>query len=247
MNPEDVLDEIGLTKGESKTYLALLALGTSTVSEIQKQAGLHRTNIYEFLDKLNRKGLVSYCVEKSVHKYTAMPPENLKRFLDEKRDMLESALPDFTRIAQQEQDELVVEVFKGVEGIKMILEEVIANKKTYYCLGVDELFWEQTIPNQVRQFFRRQKELGLYGRLLTSEKTSAIYSEELGDEYRFLAEEYFTTTPEVIYGDTVAMILEPTAVLFIRNKKFAQDRRKGFETMWQLGKKHIDDVTVLNP
>jgi sugar-specific transcriptional regulator TrmB len=44
---ESVLEEIGLSKTESKIYLSLLKQGTCTVTEIANDAKLHRANVYD--------------------------------------------------------------------------------------------------------------------------------------------------------------------------------------------------------
>ena len=50
-----ILERAGLSKGEVEIYLALLKLGASLVSKIAQETGLHRTNIYDTLEKLKEK------------------------------------------------------------------------------------------------------------------------------------------------------------------------------------------------
>ena len=58
-----LLEEIGLTKTEIKLYLALLKLGQSTTTGIVREAQVHASKVYEFLDKLIQKGLVTYVIK----------------------------------------------------------------------------------------------------------------------------------------------------------------------------------------
>ena len=51
------LKEIGLSDSEANVYLTLLKLGEATVAEISQSSGLHRTNIYDSLEKLKEKGI----------------------------------------------------------------------------------------------------------------------------------------------------------------------------------------------
>ena len=53
------LREAGLTDGEIKVYLALLELGAATTGPIIEKSGIARSIIYQILDKLMQKGLVS--------------------------------------------------------------------------------------------------------------------------------------------------------------------------------------------
>ena len=54
------LREAGLTEGEIKVYLALLELGSSTTGPIVDKSGISRSIIYQILEKLMEKGLVSF-------------------------------------------------------------------------------------------------------------------------------------------------------------------------------------------
>ena len=44
---EEILEEIGLNKTESKVYYALAEIGSATISEIAKRTKSHRSNIYD--------------------------------------------------------------------------------------------------------------------------------------------------------------------------------------------------------
>ena len=58
-----ILEEIGLTKTEIKIYITLLAQGQCTTTVIVREAGIHASKVYEYLDKLIAKGLVSYVIK----------------------------------------------------------------------------------------------------------------------------------------------------------------------------------------
>ena len=58
-----LLRKVGLTDGESKVYLALLELGSSTTGPIVKEADIAKSIVYQILDRLIQKGLVSYIVK----------------------------------------------------------------------------------------------------------------------------------------------------------------------------------------
>jgi len=60
---EQDLQGIGLTDGETKAYLAMLELGSSTVGPIAKKSGISYSKIYEVLQRLIDKGIVSFIVK----------------------------------------------------------------------------------------------------------------------------------------------------------------------------------------
>lgn len=77
----DALTTLGFTKSESQIYLAMLALGKTTVSEIAKRTGFHRTNIYDVLEQLKEKGFVTFFKEGKATFYKAADPEGFYTFV----------------------------------------------------------------------------------------------------------------------------------------------------------------------
>src|SRR3989344_4816195 len=73
-----VLESIGLTRNESKVYLALLKEGTSKTGKI-----------YEILESLKKKGLASESKINNTKQYTAAAPSQILDYLDMRRKDLE--------------------------------------------------------------------------------------------------------------------------------------------------------------
>ena len=55
----EILQELGLTQREIRVYLALLELGSTTTGSIIKRSEVPNSKIYEILESLQNKGLVS--------------------------------------------------------------------------------------------------------------------------------------------------------------------------------------------
>jgi len=51
-----ILKEIGLQEGEITLYLALLKLKETTATQIAQHTGVHRSHIYDLIEKLKEKG-----------------------------------------------------------------------------------------------------------------------------------------------------------------------------------------------
>lgn len=76
------LKEAGLTDGETRTYLALLELGSTTIGPILEKSGITRSIIYRILEKLIKKGLVSYITKEKTKHYQASPPNKLLDYVE---------------------------------------------------------------------------------------------------------------------------------------------------------------------
>ena len=77
----EILTEIGLTKSEIKVYLAMLKLGQTTSGKIVDEAKITRSKIYDILERLKNKGLVSFITKDSTKYFSATNPNNLLNYL----------------------------------------------------------------------------------------------------------------------------------------------------------------------
>jgi len=78
------LQELGLTRSEARTYVALVARGCSAATDIARDAKIPHPRIYDIMESLEAKGLVKIQTGRR-HKYVATKPEVaferlLKRF-----------------------------------------------------------------------------------------------------------------------------------------------------------------------
>ncbi|MFH1010525.1 MAG: helix-turn-helix domain-containing protein [bacterium] len=230
------LKEIGLSDGEIKVYLALLKLGALQASKIKEDTKLHRTTIYDFLEKLLNKGLVNYVIKDGVKYFKATTPEKLLDFVKEKEDHVRDILPQLHTLALPDLDAVKVEVYKGVEGLKTILNDILRTGKPLAGMGIDETKFER-FPVLLEQFFKKEEKAGIKERMLTSEKAALTYRKKTV-EYRYIPQDYFNPTATLIYGDKVAVFIwEPFTVIVIDNAQLSDSYRKHFELLWATSKK----------
>jgi sugar-specific transcriptional regulator TrmB len=233
MDTEQTLKEIGLSSGETQVYLALLKLGSIPVSKIKEETKLHRTTIYDFIEKLLNKGLVNYIIRNSVKYYKATHPNKLSEFLKEKEHHLTAILPSLIKLQEFQKEDILIEVYKGIEGVKTILNEILRHGKDYVILGVDETMFKQKLGPFMDQFFRQEKEIGFKERILTSDDVKFTYDTDTAI-YRYLPKESFNPTPTYVWGDNVAILIwEPFTVIKIKNAALADSFSKYFEILWK--------------
>jgi predicted transcriptional regulator len=136
MEVSKILEDIGLTRGESRVYLATLSLGRTTVGKIIEKSEISASKIYIILDKLIKKGLVNISVEDSKKKYSATNPHHLLDFLDrekdsidKKKEAIQSILPQLSGIQSSVADRSIVEFSKGRWGYEVLYRETISDAK----------------------------------------------------------------------------------------------------------------------
>jgi sugar-specific transcriptional regulator TrmB len=135
MDTEFALKEYGLSDKEIKVYLALLPLGSINLQEIAKRIDLPRTTIYNTLNYLSAKGLVSFIIKKSVRFYEASEPDKLVANLNEKKELLKSVLPNLKVLKETTSQSSSAEIFEGSKGIFTILTDIFKVKQQVYYFG----------------------------------------------------------------------------------------------------------------
>ncbi len=78
---QNALKTLGLHTKEANVYVALLMIGSGTVSEVAKKAEINRTTGYDILSSLCAKGLVSISGKEPKQEYRCENPDKLLSFL----------------------------------------------------------------------------------------------------------------------------------------------------------------------
>ena len=142
MEASEILQKIGLSKGESRVYLKLLELGEAKTGLLSDKAKVSRSKIYEILEKLKEKGLASSVIKENIAYFSAGSPENLKDYIEKrKKDVLddEKELSDImpqllglNNLKKEKQNSLVYEGYKGIKVVfNQILDELKKNQEYY--------------------------------------------------------------------------------------------------------------------
>ncbi len=238
------LQALGLTANESNIYLCLLKRGSSLAGEITEKSGIHRRNVYDSLERLIQKGLVSFVVINKRKYFSATDP---KRFLgiigeqelalERQRQEVQKMIPQL--IQQKDSEKLLQDVhfFRGVEGLKSLYEEILQTGKDYFGYGPGDRL-EKILRFYFDHFQTRRKASRIHARLIYGEKARGKKYSATNqlNNIRFLPEEYSSHAALRIFGDHVAILLleedQPLAIV-IKNRQIALGYKKYFEVIWQ--------------
>ena len=233
------LIELGLGKSEAEIYLALLKLGKSTSTTLTKETGIHRTYIYDVLEKLNEKGLISHIKEKGKKFFLAAEPSRLKDYLNEKLSVVEKILPELEMLNKKKIEGTHVEVFKGREGIKIILNDIVREGKDYFAMGVLHYFEKEEYLSEifVNQWLVKINDKKIKERLILEKGTSVKPIRK--SEHRYLPKEFLFLSSFIVYGDKVAIFTWGGSLIqiVIKNKDVAQSYETQFNALWKIAKK----------
>ena len=145
MDIEPLLEEMGLSRNEIKIYLILLKLGLTTTGAIIKQTRIHNSKVYDGLERLAYKGLVTHVVIANTKHFRAVNPERLLDFLEDKKKLVETQernikefLPQLKAMQDLGIEETQAEIFQGWKGMETIFNEGIkamGKNDIWYVLG----------------------------------------------------------------------------------------------------------------
>ena len=128
---EEILLKVGLTKQESKTYLALLRLQESQTGKLCKETNIASSNIYKILDGLIRKGLVSYKIQNNIKIFMPAPIETLNELFLEKQNKLEEERKEISNLIDkmkkkpaEKESYSNYKYYEGLIGVKSMWNEI---------------------------------------------------------------------------------------------------------------------------
>lgn len=229
------LIEAGFGKSETDIYLALLRLGKSTVTRLTQETGIHRTYIYDVIEKLKEKGLVSQINEQNKQYFQAVGPERIKEYLLEKVEGVDKLILELNKTKKKSEEETTIEVYKGEEGIKTILNDIIRQGKDYYAIGSIKEF-EEILPLFSEQFLRKADKIGMKEKVILEKGIKIIKAKK--HEYRYLPKEYIFLSGIIIYSDKIAFFIweEPYIQILIKNKDIVRSYLTQFSILWKMAK-----------
>jgi sugar-specific transcriptional regulator TrmB len=227
------LQEFGLSEGEVQIYLALLKRGKTNVMQLAKLTGRHRTHIYDTIEKLKGKGLVSEAVIDNKKYIIASSPESLLSYLKEKEEKAEKIINELRKLEVKEK-ELKVETYHGISGLKSCLRDILREKRDYVGYGEGSRF-EKILPEFYTQFRGQAETLKIRLRLIL--KKGVNVPARKGLKVRHL--DYVSPSTTFIYSDRVLIIIwEPFPIVIRIVDKQTADSYKGyFELLWKIAKK----------
>ncbi|MCK4522146.1 MAG: hypothetical protein KAU20_06230 [Nanoarchaeota archaeon] len=232
---ENILEQAGLTKTEAKIYLSLLELGSSLAGEITKKSGIHRRSVYDAIERLIEKGLISYIKTNNRKYFEAVKPERLLDILKEKQENIKSLIPELKLKYKFSKEKQETTFWRGKQALKSIFDDQINEKKEILVFGASS-----NADRIVKYYFPKYDNLRVKNKI----RIKAIFNEKIKKkiplaEIRYLPEEFRSHSATNIYSDKVAIILwtqEPFAIL-IKNREIADSYRNYFKLMWNIAKK----------
>ncbi|MDP7457929.1 MAG: helix-turn-helix domain-containing protein, partial [Candidatus Woesearchaeota archaeon] len=204
----NTLEELDLTKTEARIYLAVLELGSCLAGEITKKTGIHRRSVYDSVERLIQKGLLSYIKTNNRKHFEAINPEILLSQIKEKQNSIKAILPELSlkfNMARKKQD---TTFYKGQAGLKSVFNDQIQEKKEILVFGAS------TDINNVLKFYlphyeNARKKYRIPVKIIydQSAKKDTLLHQRPYLKVKYLPKQYRSPSSTNIYGNKVAILL----------------------------------------
>jgi len=232
-----ILADLGFTSAEIKVYLALLELGLSTAGPIIDKSDLQSSVVHMTLNKLIKKGFVSFVKEGQRNHYQAADPKHISDYIDDKKMQYESLLPELLLKQDMAKKKSEVTTFKGIKGIRELLYVLLeAGGNEHHTFGsskdslmMGDAFW--------LSYHKKRNEKNIKAKLLFNESLKEWCDVNLypKTEYKFTKMGFEPLTETIIRNDKIGIILwtETPIGILIHNKVAAESYDKFWEMMWK--------------
>ncbi len=240
-----VLEDIGLTHAQIQIYTNLLELGSTTTGPIIKKTKLQNSVVYNALNQLIERGLVSFSLKGKRKYFSAANPENLIKFIEDKKEKIELLVDNL----KNKQKPLVQEaqVFIGWRGVYNAFNTVLSvlPKGSEYIGFAAAL--EEQYSSETRRFFqefqKKRAAMKYKIKLIANEyareqiKKYDYYPKFGKPQYKFV--KGFAPIGLIIFGNNILQVAfgeEPVAII-TTSKQMVDSYRKFFYSMWKIAKR----------
>jgi len=239
MDKVHTLMGLGLSETESNIYLCLLRDKNISAVKIAKETGIHRRTVYDNLEMLLKKGLASFKIDDGIKHFSANNPGVLKTCLEEKMSTLDAVMPLLMQEYGKDNDGLKIQVLKGKQSAKMIMDDVIASGDTLLWLGGRMYFLDYF---RYSKAFVKSKLSKIRIRMIQPdvENIESKMSEICPVESRIIPARYKSPVGFAVYGNKVALgtlETQDVTMILIENKAFSDAFRNYFEIIWSFAEK----------
>lgn len=237
MNLEKILQNFGLNKKQAKIYLACLELGSASVYKIAQKSQMPRSTCYEVMEELKKRGMATAFSKKKIKYYNAENPQIAIEQEKEKIKTLEQAMPEFNALYHDIKDKPNVRFYQGVDGMKLILKEMI--KETHEILGFssfEDLF--SHLGDWWSEFIRMRVKNAVRIKIIMSDSKIARERKRLGPEQlrevRLAPPNYKHHSVCLIWNNKIAMFAykEELISLVIESPVLSESHKAMFYMVW---------------
>lgn len=234
-----LLKKIGLTDSETQVYLDLIKHGESLASDTSLRIKISRTYIYDAIQNLIRKGLVTYVIKNGRRYFKALEVEKLLDYLDERaaelqkqKEGIKELISELKTFQKPIGEKPIAEIFEGKEGLKTILNDISKQGNDVVAWGATDRIKDYLPGWFLERYIKEKAKKGIKTKQLYVEGEKTLEGE--GYINKPMPKEFSSPVTFGAYKDKVMIFFwsEIPVTIRIRNKEIADSFKKHFEFLW---------------
>ncbi len=227
----DVLEELGFEQREAQIYTTLIRDEELPALQLARKLKIDRTTVYDILDRLIAKGIVSVIIKNKSKHFRALSPRKLLANFKDKYFFLESELSYLESLARNPAELVSCEIFYGEEGIKSVIKGFLQDKNNYKIIGIKGEY-EEVLGYFSNQILLRLYESRRRGKAIVQK--GETFQKLKNEEYRYIGKTLDSSVTTLIYGDTTVFFIwtQPYYAISVKSKEMRKAQEEYFQLLW---------------
>lgn len=244
INIKTKLEQLGFSTNEIKVYLALLEIGQTSAGSVIKKTRLHRSVVYETLEKLISRKLVFKLTKKKIAYYQPTDPSKILEYAKTQERIAHELVPQLKDIAAEGLPE--INVYEGIEAYKNFWLAAMNNLPEGtidYVAGSIGKKWAEYLGDDLENFLKTRIKRKIKWKIIVFEEETLEM--DLWKKYPHLQEFRFLNRKCEKYGNfnvfgeeslILHSVVEPM-IIEIKNKTLVKVFKNLFDILWEAGTK----------
>jgi len=243
----DILNYAGLDDLEAKVYSTLLEKGSLSILEIATNANVKRTNLYNIMDDLEKKNLVTKVIQGKTTKYFPQSPKEIQKLLELRENQFSIAKNTFELLIDNLQSKynLVsnkpeITYLEGIKGLQKMYQDILDTKEDILLfrshLDNDNEEVNKVVQKQIVEQVKRGIHARVIGPKAQLSKKMYLDADKLRLVERRIISKFDFKLPAqiVIYGTKTAIadLKENITITIIDNPDITQTFKILFDFVW---------------
>ena len=235
---------IDLTDGKARVYVALLKLGSSKVGPIVRESRVSYSKIYDVLERLALKGLVSYKIIEKIKYFQSIEPQRLYDYIEKKekqlylqKQKLDKIIPELSKFSSIDKRSSS-EIFIGQKAIRTAYEILLNKAKEGEILRYFypyEDYHEIASPFYTRLYkFQKSKKIDERGISVTKFKNSKHYKQIPKDVNLRFVNFPLPGTLDMFHDKVLVIDWKSITGILITSNEISDHFIRYFDSIWEL-------------
>jgi len=230
------LVDLGLTENQARIYIELLKKPAQNPGSLSKKLSIDRSFIYNILDSLILKGLVSYSIESNKKVFLASDPSCLLKELEEKRLKTLKVIGDLQKLNQESEQGELAKIYQGKSGFKWYVRQLLDSDSFFTMGGGANTEFLELLKFEYPHYLKELNKKKIKGKLITSQKNKSkmlkLYNKS--DVHIKILKNLNTDVNFSMFNNKLAIwsVKDNPFVIMINRKDISKALEKYFTELW---------------